>query len=194
MDSAVEMVEFGVLDRLDDAVIARMAPSPAEARLVTRLADGREVIVRRDLVHERLQFLLDTIAADAYRCTVLLCTGHFPGLRAEGLFLDAQSIVDHTVRSVTGHAKRVGVMLPVREQIAEFHFTPAPGQELMAAAASPYRADDFARAAHELTDADLVVMHCMGYTEAMRRSVAAVTGRPVLLARRLVASAVSQLL
>ena len=64
----------------------------------------------------------------------------------------------------------------------------------MAAAASPYRADDFARAAHELTDADLVVMHCMGYTEAMRRSVAAVTGRPVLLARRLVASAVSQLL
>jgi protein AroM len=36
-------------------------------------------------------------------------------------------------------------------------------------------------------------MHCMGYTEAMRRRVAAVTGKPVLLARRLVASAVAEL-
>jgi len=37
-------------------------------------------------------------------------------------------------------------------------------------------------------------MHCMGYTEAQRGRVAAASGRPVLLARRLVASAVAQLL
>jgi hypothetical protein len=36
-------------------------------------------------------------------------------------------------------------------------------------------------------------MHCMGYTEAMRQTVAEVSKRPVLLARRLVATAVAQL-
>jgi len=39
----------------------------------------------------------------------------------------------------------------------------------------------------------VIVMHCMGYTEAMRRTVADVSRRPVLLARRLVAAAVGQL-
>jgi protein AroM len=37
-------------------------------------------------------------------------------------------------------------------------------------------------------------MHCMGYTEAQRAVVAEASGRPVLLARRMVASALSQLL
>jgi AroM protein len=36
-------------------------------------------------------------------------------------------------------------------------------------------------------------MHCMGYTDAMRQTVASVSKRPVLLARRLVAAAVAQL-
>jgi len=63
--------------------------------------------------------------------------------------------------------------------------------------ASPYspsaedRLDDAAR---ELAATDFIVMHCMGYTDAMRRRVARVSGRPVLLARRLVAGAVTQLL
>ena len=45
-----------------------------------------------------------------------------------------------------------------------------------------------------MSKTDLIVMHCMGYTEAMRRRVAAITGKPVLLARRVVADAVAQLL
>ncbi len=55
-------------------------------------------------------------------------------------------------------------------------------------------ADPFASAARALASADLVVMHCMGYTEAHRRRVAALTGRPVLLARRMVAAALGQIL
>ena len=55
-------------------------------------------------------------------------------------------------------------------------------------------ADDFVEAGRALSDCDLVVMHCMGYTEAQRATVARASGRPVLLARRLVAAALSQLL
>jgi protein AroM len=84
-------------------------------------------------------------------------------------------------------------MVPLVDQINEFHFRPGAGQALKASHASPYTPGRLEEAAAELADADLVVMHCMGYTEAMRRTVADISRRPVLLARRLVAAAVAQL-
>jgi protein AroM len=63
----------------------------------------------------------------------------------------------------------------------------------MATHASPYISGRLEKAAKELRGTDIIVMHCMGYSEAMRETVAKVSGRPVLLARRLVAAAVAQL-
>jgi protein AroM len=73
----------------------------------------------------------------------------------------------------------------------EFHGH-ARGSVVMAHA-SPYSDGRFEDAARELGKTDLIVMHCMGYSEAMRRRVAAVSGKPVLLARRLVATTVAEL-
>jgi protein AroM len=50
------------------------------------------------------------------------------------------------------------------------------------------------RATEELADSDMIVMHCMGYDEAMRARVAARTTRSVVLARRVVAGAIAQLI
>ncbi|HSM60190.1 MAG TPA: AroM family protein, partial [Longimicrobiales bacterium] len=80
------------------------------------------------------------------------------------------------------------------EQAETFHWTPAPLQEVCVAHASPYLDDRFEAAAAELSTCDVVVMHCMGYTEEQRRRVREASGTPVLLARRLVASAMAQLL
>ncbi len=63
---------------------------------------------------------------------------------------------------------------------------------MLASHASPYTPGRLSLAAGELADADLIVMHCMGYDEAMRATVAEISGRPVLLARRMVAAAVQQ--
>jgi protein AroM len=105
-------------------------------------------------------------------------------------------VVDAAVEALAppGGGRRLGLLLPLREQAGEFHLRPVPGRSLVAAHASPYAGDRLEAAARDLRDADLVVMHCVGYTEAMRRRVMAVTGRPALLARRLVAGAVAQLL
>jgi protein AroM len=91
-------------------------------------------------------------------------------------------------------ARRIGVLLPLAEQAQGFHLRPAVGQQLEFGHASPYEGSRFEAAARELSGADLVVMHCMGYTEAHRETVARVSGRPVLLARRLVATALANLL
>ncbi len=190
---AVEIEERGALDGLDADEIARMAPRPGDSRLVTRLADGSEVVVRKDLVHARLQALFDDVADEELLCTVLLCTGHFPPFRVRGLFLEAQAIVDHSVAAIARHARSIGLMVPLQEQMAEFHFRPGPDQTLKASYASPYTPGRLEQAAKDLADTDVIVMHCMGYTEAMRDTVVRVCGRPVLLARRLVAAAVVQL-
>jgi protein AroM len=189
----VEVHELGALDRLKTGEIRAMAPRPGEHRLVTRLADGSEAVIRKDLMFERLQTVFDDIAGDEFLCTVLLCTGHFPAFRVKGLFLEAQSIVDDSVTAIARHMHTIGVMVPLREQMDEFHFRPGPDQTLKASYASPYTPGRLEEAAGDLKDADVIVMHCMGYTEDMRRTVARASGRPVLLARRLVAAAVSQL-
>jgi protein AroM len=150
--------------------------------------------VEREWVQRRLQTLLDRIDPAPYAAVMLLCTGEFPGLTGPGLFLDAQHVVDHGTAALCSGVERIGVLLPLIEQSEEFHLRPDPGQELLFAHASPYRGDRFPEAARELAGTDLIVMHCMGYTEAQREIVARGSGSPVLLARRMVATALANLL
>ena len=186
--------EFGGLDGLDTPAIAALEPKPDEHRLVTRLANGSQVVVGKRKIQDRLQALLDGLDGTRYSAIVLLCTGEFPGLVGPGLFLDAQHIVDHGVAALCHGIDRLGLVLPLAGQIDEFHYTPPEGQQLIAADASPYEGDRLEQAGAELRGCDIVVMHCMGYSEAHRTIVAAASGAPVLLARHLVAAALTQLL
>ena len=192
LGASVDVEEFGALDGLDRQAISRMAPQAGDHRLVTRLADGSEAMVAKRLVRERLQAIFDSLASHEFCCTVLLCTGHFESFRTQGLFLEAQSIVDQSVAAIAAHTRRIGLMLPLAEQIEEFHFHPGAGQTLKASYASPYAPGRLECAAQDLADTDLIVMHCMGYTDSMRHTVRSASRRPVLLARRLVAAAVAQ--
>jgi putative hydrolase of HD superfamily len=186
--------EVGALDGLDAEAVAALAPGPGDARLVTRMADGSQAVVGKARMQEHLQEILDGLGRDPDAVTVLLCTGAFPGLRGPGIFLDAQHLVDHGVAALCAGMERIGLLLPAAEQAEEFHWKPAPHQELRATWASPYAGDRFDEAARELSGCDVIVMHCMGFTEEQRRRVARASGRPVLLARRFVAAAVAQLL
>lgn len=193
LDREIDVVERGALDGLSSDAIAALAPGSRDRRLVTRLADGTQAVVRADAIHDRLQTVFDSVADDDHSCTVLLCTGEFAPFRTPRLFLDARSIVDHSLAAIAGHARRVGLLVPLEEQMAEITF-PAPWRPCVDASyASPYEGDRLDIAARELAGADLIVMHCMGYTEAMRDRVARASGRPVLLARRLVGAALAQL-
>jgi protein AroM len=175
MGGAIDVVEYGALDELNRREIDELAPTAADQRLVTRLRDGSEVIVKKEWMRDRLQELLTRLSREDFLVIVLLCTGHFEGLRVNHLFLEAQ------------------VMVPLAEQMRELHVRSRNDQTLRLSYTSPYAKGRLEEAAHDLADVDLIVMHCMGYTESMRRTVADISGRPTLLARRLVATAVAQL-
>lgn len=191
----LEAHESGVLDGLDEQGIAGMQASDGAACLVSRLRDGREVVLDRAAVEARLGTLLDEIDRKKFDLIVLLCSGHFRPFRLLTPFIEPQHVVDHFAQGLAYGTGRIGVMLPHRRQVADF---PAiPGIETAFDVVSPYERDGEARflsAGHALRETGFIVMHCMGYTEAMRESVMQEARRPVLLARRLASAAIDLML
>jgi protein AroM len=193
--TAFAPTERGALDGLNDAAIAALAPRPGEERLVTRLRDGREVLLGKPAIDRRLHAILAELDDDGFDLLVLLCTGQFTRFRLRTPFIEPQHTVDHFVQGLSYGAERIGILLPNAAQIDEFHGI--PGVAVAVASASPYTADptEALRAAGSaLADTDMIVMHCIGYSEAMRHVVKQASQRPVLVSRRLVAHAIDLLL
>jgi protein AroM len=190
-----EITERGALDGLDDAAIAALAPRPGEERLVSRLRDGREVLLGKPAIDRRLHEILAELDDGGFDLLVLLCTGQFTRFTLRTPFIEPQHTVDHFVQGLAYGAERIGILLPNAGQIDEFHGI--PGIETRAAGASPYMAGNEAalrEAGAALADTDIIVMHCIGYSEAMRRQVREAAGRPVLLSRGVVAHAIDLVL
>ncbi|MDP6705173.1 MAG: AroM family protein [Alphaproteobacteria bacterium] len=188
----IEAVEYGALDDLERDQIAGLAPEGCEERLCTRLRDGTEVVITKDWTLRRLQALMHRLDGAGFDLIVLLCTGTFEGLSAKTPMVEAQEVLDGAVRDLARDGSRVGVMVPLEAQIAEFEGHEVGYRPARVTHASPYSDARLAAAGSELAEMDLIAMHCMGYTEAMRDEVARVSGRPTLLARSLLAEAIAE--
>jgi len=116
----VEAHEFGLLDDMDDAAIASLAPAADEPRLVSRLRDGRQAVMGHAAVEARLARLLTALDARGFDLIVLLCTGHFPAWRLRTPFIEPQHAVDHFAEGLAFGAGSVGVMLPEAKQSEAF--------------------------------------------------------------------------
>ena len=99
---------------------------------------------------------------------------------------------------VTG--KTLGLIVPLAAQVETFRLAQPVGCEVRISHASPYEqvpaqaAAAFDAVGRQLANCDLIVMHCMGYSAAMRDRVAHASGRPTLLSNRMVADALAALL
>lgn len=187
--------ERGVLDGMDLPAVRALAPRGAEECLVSRMRDGTEVFLAKPAVEARLRDVFAELDGQGFDLIVLLCTGHFGRFRMATPFIEAQHAVDHFVQGVTYGIDRLGVLLPHRKQIEDFHGI--PGAEPEFGYASPYSAESAAQLAEAgaaLAGTGAIVMHCMGYSEAMRQAVMAHARRPVLLSRRMVAHAIDLML
>ena len=192
--SSLDIEEYGVLDGLTPGQIERLAPGEKDVPLVSRLHDGTEVLLAANSVHRRVEEIVRNLDDGGTEIVVLLCTGRFHGLTPKGILVAAGPVVDHGLAAIAESAPSIGVLLPNEGQKASFRCEPAGNRPFVLSHASPYSGDRWETAARELEETDLVVMHCMGYTEPMRRKLADKTGKPVLLARRMVAAAVAQIL
>jgi len=190
----IEAVQTGALDGLTNAQIEALAPVGEEPRLVSRLRDGSEVVASRAQMHSRVLTLLDQADKQGLDAIVLLCTGQFPKTQLQTPLVSAQAAVDLGALALARDAGSIGLMVPNPAQAQAAQADGWNGLPVKTAWSSPYGQSRFPEAARELADTDLIVMHCMGYDGAMLEQVRELSGRPALLAQRLVASALRQLL
>jgi protein AroM len=195
LPAGLDIRQVGALDGLTHEQIAELAPGPQDYVLHTRLRDGSAVTLSRERITALLQSRLKQLQDEGANPIVLLCTGEFPGLRSDALLIEPDRLLVNVVRGL--RPRRAGVFVPLPSQIES-----AAGKwrmldaEVVFVAASPYGEQiELIRAAGQLEGhhLDLVVMDCMGYTLAHRGVVMQATGRPVILASRVVARIVGEL-
>jgi protein AroM len=201
----VELVERGVLDGMDAAALAAMAPVDDEHVLTTRLADGGSIEIGERRVQERLPGVLAAVETEV-DAVLLACTGPFDAIpHTKPLFVPDALIALGTAALATAvggpDGARVGVVcpLPAQQDFTVAKFAPRlAGQRVLTSPSSPYTGSDrtLAAAARTLLDggAELIALDCIGYTERMRQVVAAATGLPVVLARSVAARMAAEVL
>jgi protein AroM len=96
----VDVIERGALDGLSEAEIAALAPVDGAKSLVTRLVDGREVVLDHARTEARLAAVLEELDGEDMDAVVVLCTGtEVPPLK-NSLVIEAQAVVDSLARFI----------------------------------------------------------------------------------------------
>jgi protein AroM len=195
LPAGLDIRQVGALDGLTHEQIAELAPGPQNYVLHTRLRDGSAASVGRERIKSLLQSCLEQLEDEGANPIVLLCTGEVPELRSDVLLIEPDRLLASVVDGL--RPCRAGVLVPLPSQIeAAAEKWGVLKAEVVCVAASPYgERMELMRAAEEFAGhaLDLVVMDCMGYTLAHRQVVRQATDKPVILASRLVARIVSEL-
>ena len=194
LGSDFRLVEAGALDGLSALEIAAMAPQSGEFPLITRLADGAEVVVAKERLVPRLQQCLDGLAGQV-DLAVVLCTGTFPPFRSERPVLEADRILFAATRGVFSGGK-LGVLLPLAEQAegAAARWSEV-SPSLAIESESPYQDEAGLSQIGERfrsAGATLIVVDCMGFTRAKKELLRRASGVPVLLASSLLARFIAE--
>lgn len=198
LGTEIEILEAGALDGLSLEEVKRFYPVKGDYILCTRMSDGTEVVIGKKFILPRMQQCIRTLTERGVEVVLPLCTGKFPEFSSKRLLIEPQKILDHFILALQGKGQKMGLMIPLQNQMeqAKKKYGKMRG-EMIIQAASPYAIkDEVSQAAKALKKAapHVIVMHCMGYTQVMKNRVRETTGVPVILARSLVARTLKELL
>lgn len=200
LPEGVDCVQTGVLDGLSrDDIAARYAPREGEPVLVTRLLDGSSVKLDKAAVRRDMDGKLAELQALSCDVVLILCTGEFHGLDLDRAWLvEPDRIVPPAAAAIAG-PRQVGIVVPLPEQAAsEAGKFAALAKPPICEAASPYSdgLEALERAAVTLRErgAQVLLLDCMGFTEAHRRAASRASGLPVILSNALIAKLTAELL
>jgi protein AroM len=186
-DDVAAADEFGALDGLEAEAIAAHPPAQNERGFYTRLTDGSHVVIGAGFVGRRLDALLKRVDAHGYDLIVLISTGVFRPLRLRTRLVHGQQVMDAWIAALVMGDCELGVIYPLPQQHRAFaHGTLVQNSRVVVATGDAAMLED---AALRLGQAELILMHSVGYTEAMAQHIASITRKPVVTARRIIAGA-----
>jgi len=186
----VEVRVAGALDGSPEDFAGLQVPGTSlDYPLLVRLASGAHIEVPLARLLPLVTLAARKLAAEGASVVVVACAGAFPEVPCPVPVLLPGRIVP-AVAGALSRTRRVGIVTPNRAQVpyAERKWR-ADGFDPTVAWASPSRDDEMARAADELSgaDLDLIVIDCMGHADDARRAMARWTGKLVIAAQSVVA-------
>jgi protein AroM len=190
----VEIIERGCLDELTKEQIESLKPKEEKPFLVTLLRDGSSVRVSRETVTNLLQQRIHELERNV-DLIVLLCTGDFANLKSKKLIIEPGKLIRDLVLGMIAEEKKLGVIIPSAEQVEQTK-KKWGDVNLVVAVASPYENHEELQEASRTLQAKnvhLTVLDCIGYTKQMKQKVKEMTGKPVILARTIVARVIREL-
>lgn len=193
----IELVEYGALDpyTLEEAT-ERYSPVEGDDVLVSRMRDGAQVRLAEKYVSTLVQDCIQKAEKDGVDGILILCTGMFPIFIHHVPLIVPQPILHATVAKIA-QGEKVGVIVPDSAQLNQVKaWWNQSGAAVEIVAGSPYLGiSNVENAARSLkTDGvSLICLDCFGYSLAMKKLVAEITGKPVLLPRTFMASVANEL-
>ena len=180
------IVEVGMLDDLSPREISALSPRSAAPSLVTRLRDGSEIVVARAAVEERVARFLRGLSSDAFNLVCVLTTGLTTRFASSVPLVDLQQAMESAVAGLVEPMSRLAVFLPNQRQVDDAAIGMARYESRVAWLDAGH-AEGWARAARLAADCDAIVLNSIAYDEATAERLAAMTGKPVVLPRRVIA-------
>ena len=194
LDLPIVPVEIGALDGLSSAQIADLKVRPGEASIVTRLADGSDVVISKPRIAERMAAIAAGFHRNEFDLVVILSTGLFRDFESTCPMVNAQRAMESTVISLAAQGAAVGLVQPLAQQINELDIPALASYRVTASYAADGDKALLANALLDLADCEIIVLNSVSFTDADRQMVAKASGKPVVLARRIIASAIRLLL
>jgi len=191
----MEIIQRGCLDELTNEQIGRLKPKETGPFLVTMLRDGSSVQVSEEKTVQLLQQRIKDLENKDVTAIVVLCTGDFSNLRSKKPLIQPGKLIRGLVEGMLSGEEKLGVVIPCYDQKGQ---TKKKWSRLnpVVVVASPYdNSSRIQQAAKKLRaeNVDLTVLDCIGYTRQMKQTVKEITGKPVILARTLLARVLREL-
>lgn len=194
LDMQIEAVELGALDGLSPREIDELRVRPGETSIVTRLADNSEIVVSKPRIGERMARLVADFKPNEFDLVVILSTGLFRDFESTCPTVNAQRALESAVISLAAQGSSVGLIQPLEQQIDELEIPALDPYRITASYAVDGDRASLARALFDLAECEIIVLNSVSFSEADREMAAKVTGKPVVLARRIISSAIRLLL
>ncbi|MEY8353134.1 AroM family protein [Lachnospiraceae bacterium 54-53] len=196
-NSRTKILEKGGLDGLTREQIEEFRPEKGDYVLVSRLNDGTSVTFAERHIIPRLEQAIEELEEQGAAFIMMFCTGKFPDTLKAGVpLIYPCELLDRLVPLLTADSS-VLVVTPSPLQIAQSEEKWSKiVKTVRVVSASPYgewkELEETARRIGD-TEADLIILDCIGYSQEMKKLFAAETGKPVILPRTLLARLVSEL-
>ncbi len=190
LDTPVEAVEYGLLDELEPADLEAAAPGPDEPAFLTRLRNGHPVELSVEWTHERFRAVYDRVSPRGCDLAVLMSASCGQDFRPDGATLQSDKVVERAIDTFSNADLEVGIIVPLHGLLRDLQPLGGPWDRSCVRTARPGDRNALARAASDMADCDIFVLHSLGYTDADRQDLRRLTRKPVILNRQLIANAI----